>query len=512
MRFALPPVHGRRLAAWLPAAWLVIAIAASLGWMGCGNDTPSPIAKVPGTNENQSAELNPDGTEDAPPPDPTVTTRLQIPRSVRWTGEPGGMPAGREGIAAPGAPLPLPPKQPGSVIWNRWRGPHFNGISHETDWVAEFPRNGPKMLWRQKVGVGFSSLAIANERVYTMGNKDNRDIVTCIDAESGKIIWNSGYPARLDGKLYEGGPSATPTVHQGKVYTLGKNGMLLCLNAATGATLWSREITNLTGAERPEYGFAGSPLIMGKQVILNAGGAGLACQKDTGDLLWSSRGMGGYASPMPYVMNGREAAVIFGDRQIVAVDPGNNGRSLWSHTWQTKERVNAADPLFVRDKMFISSGYGGGSAMFQLGKGKPAPIWRTQSLRSHFNPGVAMGNFVYGIDGHADGRAKNSLVCVNLTTGERTWERKNFGHGSLIAAGSKLIALTELGELYILEANPIAYTEISYAPVIRRRCWTSPAISGGRIYCRNAAGTIVCIDLRPEPPAEDPAIVKAGGG
>lgn len=489
-----------------------IAIAASPGFVGCGNDAPSPIAKAPETNQADGAELKPAGADDATPPEPTVTTRLQIPRSARWAREPNEMSSVIAGTAAPGAPLPLPPKQPGSVTWNRWRGPHFNGISHETDWVAEFPRNGPKMLWRQKVGVGFSSLAIANERVYTMGNRNDRDIVTCIEAETGKILWNSGYPAKLDGKLYEGGPSATPTVHQGKVYTLGKNGMLLCLNAATGATLWSREITNLTGAEHPEYGFASSPLIMGRQVILNAGGSGLACDKDTGALLWSSRGMGGYASPMPYLMDGREIVVIFSDRQIVAVDPANNGRGLWSHTWQTKERVNAADPLFIRDKMFVSSGYGGGCALFQLQNGKPSPIWRKQTLRSHFNPGVAMGNFVYGIDGQADGRAKNSLVCVNLATGERTWERKNFGHGSLIAAGSKLIALTELGELYILEANPVAYTEISYAPVISRRCWSAPAISGGRIYCRNARGTVVCIDLRPEPEPEDPAIAKAGAG
>jgi outer membrane protein assembly factor BamB len=488
-----------------PSLTISIVIAALLACVGCGDDAPSSAGEISAQPESQGAELNSDELGDGPPPALSLSEGyLRRSQSARWSDN-----SGRRSIEAPGAALPLPPKQPGSVTWNRWRGPHFNGMSHETDWIPEFPREGPKMLWRQKIGVGFSSLAIANERVYTMGNKNDHDVVTCIDAETGKIIWNTGYLASPDGGLYGGGPSATPTVQNGKVYTLGKDGTLLCLNANDGATLWKNELTHLTGAELPKYGFTGSPLIMGKQIILNAGGAGLAYHKDTGDLLWASKGLGGYASPLPYRMEGREVALLFSDQHIVAVDPADDGRGVWSHTWRTRERVNAADPLLVRDKIFVSSGYGGGCAMFQMRDGKPSLMWRTQSLRSHYNPGVAIGKFVYGIDGHADGSAKNSLVCVNLTTGKPTWIRRNFGHGSLIAAGNYLIALTELGELYILKANPHAYTEISYARVIGRRCWTAPAISGGRVYCRNAKGTVVCIDLRPPESLEDKKFADA---
>ena len=481
-------------------------MAAALGCMGCGDKEPSMGMEEPETTETQGVEQVVAAPDEFVPPSapPPVFPSASVSGVYRNGNDPK-----RLKTAIPGAPLPKPPKKPGSVTWNRWRGPHYNGISHETEWVAVFPRNGPKMLWRQRVGVGFSSLAIADERVYTMGNKDGRDIVTCINAETGKIVWNAGYAAERDGGRYEGGPSATPTVLNGKVYALSKAGNLICLDARTGTSLWSKDITLLTGAERPQYGFAGSPLIMGDQVILNAGGAGVAYHKDTGTLIWASEGTGGYASPLPYQMNGREVAVIFGERHIIAVDPANRGRGVWSHKWQTKDRVNAADPVLVRDKIFVSSGYGGGGVMFQMRKGKPVHTWRTQALGSHFNPGVAIGNFVYGIDGHADGRATNSLVCLHLTTGIPTWIRRNFGHGSLIAAGGKLIALTELGELHILEANPIAYTEISYAKVLNRRCWTSPAFSGGRVYCRNAKGTVVCIDLRPPPP-EEPAIANAG--
>ena len=412
--------------------------------------------------------------------------------------------------APPGVPLPPAPKDPGSVTWNRWRGPHHNGISHETDWICEFPRSGPKILWRQRIGVGFSSLSVADERVYTMSNDGGRDLVLCLDAEKGTILWSSGYPADLAGGKYEGGPSATPTVHQGRVYTLGKAGQMLCLDARTGKTVWTRKITDLTGIKAPRYGFAGSPLILGDQVILNAGAAGAAFQKDTGTPLWTSRGVGGYASPVPFQLGGRPSVLLFGQRNLIAVDPASSGRSLWGHPWKTEDDVNAADPIIVRDRIFASSGYGAGCAMFQLINGAPRHIWQSKALRSHFNPGVALGNFVYGIDGQATGRANNSLVCVNLATGRRMWERQRFGFGSLIAAGGRLIVLTELGELIILEANPHAYTELAYARVLGKRCWTTPALSGGRLYARTAKGSAVCVDLRPEEP-EPPEVAKAGG-
>lgn len=412
--------------------------------------------------------------------------------------------------APPGVPVPKPPKDPRSATWNRWRGPHHNGISHETDWISEFPRSGPRILWRQRIGVGFSSLSVADERVYTMSHDGRRDLVVCMHAESGKVLWSSGYPAELAGGKYEGGPSATPTVHQGRVYTLGKDGQLLCLDARTGKTHWTRKITELTGIKPPTYGFAGSPLILGDQVILNAGAAGSAFHKDTGKPIWTSRGVGGYASPVPFQLGGRPTVLIFGQRNLIAVDPASSGRSLWGHPWKTKDDVNAADPIIVRDRIFASSGYGAGCAMFQLINGVPRHIWQTKALRSHFNPGVALGNFIYGIDGQATGRANNSLVCVNLATGKRMWERHRFGFGSLIAAGGRLIALTELGELIIIEANPHAYTELAYARVLGNRCWSSPAFSGGRVFARTGKGSVVCVDLRPEEP-EAPAVAKAAG-
>ncbi len=454
--------------------------------------TPAPASTAGAPGEAKSGEERPPVGREIQAPDSLLPDRIGAQTSMASL---DNAPSGN-GVP-PGVPVPDKPAKPGSVTWNRWRGPNHNGLSHETDWSADFPRSGPKILWRQQIGVGFSSLSIAQERVYTMGHNGGKDALFCLHAETGEIVWRSGYPARLDGEKYPGGPSATPTVHEGKVYALGKQGQFVCLDARNGANVWARNISELAGVDAPRYGFAGSPLVLGNQVILNVGGAGAAFDKDTGSVLWFSKGVGGYASPVPFRLADRPAVLIFGQKNLVAVDPANLGRGIWSHPWNTQDDVNASDPIVVRNKIFASSGYGTGCAMFRLVDGMPKPIWHTRALSSHFNPAVAVGNFVYGIDGQANSRWRNSLVCVNLTNGARTWERRLFGFGSLISAGGRLLALTDLGELIVIEANPHAYVELGYGRILRGRCWTAPAFSGGRLFARDAKGAVVCVDLRP---------------
>ncbi len=388
--------------------------------------------------------------------------------------------------------------KPTAVDWSRWRGPDLNGISSETGWLAKWPDDGPKRLWKAKVGTGFSSVSVANGKVYTLGNSgrgkgEEKDTVFCFDAATGKPIWSHAYEAKLDPKYYAGGPSGTPTVDGDRVYTLGKRGQLICFGAADGHVVWQKNVATETKAKRPTWGFAGSPLVIGDTVFVNVGAHGTALDKKTGKILWSTgRDSASYSSIVPHVRDGRQELVMFAQNELVAVDP-KTGSTLWSYPWETKYDTNAADPILIGDKVFISSGYDRGCTLLQVAGDKVAKLWENKNMRNHFNPCVLIDGHVYGFDGNT-GRA--TLKCIELATGKVQWEEKSFGgFGALQAVGKKLLIISNQGELVVAEANTDEFTEISRAQVTGPKCWTTPVLSNGRIYCRNSRGDLTCLDV-----------------
>jgi len=172
--------------------------------------------------------------------------------------------------------------------WPQWRGPNHNGISAETRWRDRWDPNGPPILWKAKVGTGFSSFAAASGRVYTMGHLENQDAVFCFDAATGKEIWRHSYFADLGDKYFDGGTTGTPTVDGGRVFTFSRWGDLFCLDAASGKVIWSRNIQKDAHARVPTWGFSGSPIVHENLLMLNAGEAGMALNKGTGQTIWQS--------------------------------------------------------------------------------------------------------------------------------------------------------------------------------------------------------------------------------
>ena len=388
--------------------------------------------------------------------------------------------------------------KPAAGDWTRWRGPDLNGISSETDWLAKWPDDGPKRLWKAKVGTGFSSLSVANGKVYTLGNSgrgkgEEKDTVFCFDAATGKAIWSHAYEAKLDPKYYDGGPSGTPTVDGDRVFTLGKRGQLICFGAADGHVVWQKNVATEINGKRPTWGFAGSPLVIGGTVFVNVGGHGTALDKKTGKILWSTgRDAASYSSIVPHIRDGRQELVMFAYKAVVAVDP-KTGSKLWSYPWETKHNTNAADPILIGDKVFISSGYDRGCALLQINGDKVAKLWENKNMRNHFNPCVLIDGDLYGFDGNT-GRA--SLKCIELATGKVQWEEKSFGgFGALQAIGKKLLIISNQGELIVAEANADEFTETSRAQVTGPKCWTTPVLANGRIYCRNSRGDLTCLDV-----------------
>ena len=381
-----------------------------------------------------------------------------------------------------------------AVDWARWRGPDLDGTSKETGWTAAWPANGPKALWKASVGKGFASVSVSDGRAYTTGNKEDKDTVYCFDAVTGKELWTFSFEEPLAPRYYDGGTSATPTVEGGHVYVLSKQGRLFSLDAATGKVGWKKDLAAETGAGKPEWGFAGSPLVRGNLLILNVGTAGTAVDRTTGRVFWfSGKEAAGYSAAVPFDQGGERYVLLFAARALVAVAV-KDGREIWRHPWKTTYDVNAADPILVgSDRVFISSGYGRGCALLKVIDNKAAVVWENKNMRNHFNPCVLIGGGIFGFDGDA-GSDKAELRCLDPETGEVKWTEKS-GFGGLIAADGKLIVLTHRGELSIVEASTGAFKPLARAQVLGGKCWTAPALADGRLYCRNAEGEVVCLEV-----------------
>ena len=368
--------------------------------------------------------------------------------------------------------------------WPNWRGPDSNGTSREVGWNPSAVAT-PKVVWEANVGAGYSTLAVASDRVYTSGNfNKDTDAVSCLDASSGKTLWKHEYPEPLAPKYYSGGCSATPTVHDGKVYTVSKSGKVFCLDAVTGKVIWQREL----GLKAPMWGFASSALVHGKAVIFNAGHAGVAYDMNNGQVLWSSADDEcGYATPVPFEQEGKRRIALFAKDNIISVNP-DNGKVLWTYPWKTEHDVNAADPVVSGMQVFVTSGYGRGASLVDFSGSQPQKVWENKNMRSHMSGPVLIGGFLYGFD-------DNRLTCLDWKTGEKKWDEKSPQKGALVAAGDKLIVIGESGRLAIIEASPTAYKEIAAAKVLDGRCWTMPVLSNGRIYVRNSDGHLICLNV-----------------
>ena len=377
--------------------------------------------------------------------------------------------------------------------WPNWRGPNHDGISLEKGWRSQWSGE-PKVLWEADVGLGFSSFVVANGRVLTTGHENEKDTIFCLDAATGKKLWSHSYPADLGDKYYEGGTSATPTFDGDRAFHLSRWGDLFCFDAASGKVVWEKNVQKETGAEIPDWGFAGAPLVQGKLLLLNVGKAGLAVDKGSGKIVWKSdNDPAGYSTPYPINRDGKQLAVIGSARAYIAVNVAT-GSPAWEYEWTTRYGVNAADPILSGDSLFISSGYNKGCTLVRLTGREPQKVWENKALKNQFNSSVLLNGHLYGIDGDQNSRC--SLKCLSFADGKERWSEKSIGFGSLMAADGKLIILTDKGEMVIANANPEKYDEISRAQILSGKCWSAPVLANSRLYARNSAGRVVCLDVR----------------
>jgi outer membrane protein assembly factor BamB len=380
--------------------------------------------------------------------------------------------------------------------WPNFRGPNHNGISAESGWLAKWPADGPPRLWKNSVGLGFSSVSVSKGRVYTMGNRSDTDTVFCFDADTGKVVWKYSYACPTSPLFYEGGTSATPTVDGDSVYTLSRKGNLFCLGAADGKVIWSRNLAQELGLKMPTWGFASSALIDGSSVFLNVGTYGAAFDKAAGKLLWKTGEFtSGYSTPVPCAFGGKKAFAVSTAGGAAGVEMAT-GNKLWDFPWKTDYDVNAADPVIVGDQVFVTSSYGKTCALLRVTGNSAMPVWQNNNLLVQLNAPVLVDGYLYGVSGISGPTPNASLKCIDWQTGSVKWIFPDLGGGALMVADAKIIAMSDKGELMIAPASPQGFTPISRTQVLGGRCWTVPVLANGRIYCRNARGDLVCLDVK----------------
>ena len=390
---------------------------------------------------------------------------------------------------------------PDGLSWPQFRGPEGNGAAGgalpELDWAAR----RPKELWRVTVGPGWSSFAYESGRLFTQEQRGVNECVSCYSAQNGTLIWSHADASRFAEAVSGAGPRSTPSVARGRVYALGGKGLLTCLAAADGKRLWQRNLVSELKAPVPNWGFSGSPLVLGDLLIVYAGAAGdnglIALDVQTGNTRWgfASTGMN-YTTARPMTLAGVECVVFCDGRGVHALSPGD-GKPLWTFRPKDWQGPGMVDPQQVSPAgLVVALGDGVGLARLEVakqdGQWRVDEAWSTDSLCPSFNDFVVLDGHVYGFN-------QALFTCLDVRTGELKWEGGHYGFGQavLVKSSAQIIVAAENGDAVLLRAEPRRLDENARFPVLNGKTWNHPVVVGSRLFMRNGKAA-VCLRLDPK--------------
>ena len=398
----------------------------------------------------------------------------------RWskTAEERLVAQGDEALAAPSTTADV---KTGSE-WPGFRGPDRDGVVRGTHIKTDWSSSPPVELWRRPIGPGWSSFAVSGDRVYTQEQRGAEEVVACYDIKTGKPIWRHKDGVRFWESNAGPGPRGTPTLSNGRVYTLGATGILNALEASNGAVIWSRNAASDTGAKTPVWGFSSSPLIVDDLVVVATAGELVAYDIATGKPRWfGPDGGDGYSSPHLVTINGVRQIVLLSESGATSVSPGD-GKVLWEHDWGG---IPIVQPAVAADgNLLISVSESSGTrslAVTQQGSGwSVQERWTSEGLNPYYNDFVIHDGYAYGFDW-------NTLSCIDLKDGNRKWKGGRYGHGQLVLLRDQnvLLVLAELGDLALVKASPEGFTELARFPAIKGKTWNHPVVAGDIVLVRN---------------------------
>jgi len=394
--------------------------------------------------------------------------------------------------------------------WGTFRGPAGNGVA-----PAASGKWSLKEVWKQPTNLGFSSFAVAGGKAYTLvtGEADGNtgEVLACLDEKTGKTLWSKPLSviAKYDGGGDSGtadnkggdGSRSTPVINGGKVYVIDSMLGVFCFDAASGTKVWSHDVMKENAGVQIKWHNAASPVIDGDILMLAGGGAGQALiglNKNTGAVVWKGEDdKMTHATPVLADILGVHQAIFFTQKGLVGLD-SQKGSVLWRADFPYKVST-AASPVVFENIVYCSAGYGVGAGAFKLSKSgsglSAEQIWRRENqCFNHWSTPVVKDGYLYGMFSFKE-YGKGPLACVDIRTGKDMWKEEGFGPGQVILAGDKVIALSDKGEVVVVEADSKKYTELKRDDVLKGKVWSYPVLAYNHLFARSTEEG-VCIQFQ----------------
>ena len=393
--------------------------------------------------------------------------------------------------------------------WPQWNGRNRDGKSADTGLLAAWPANGPKLAWKATgFGKGYSTISVAGDRVYTMGDKADAGWLMAASADDGKILWSTkvGAPGAPGVPGYDfPGPRSSAAVDGNLVFAMDAWGELIFVNAADGTEQWRSNLRKDLGGTPPTWGYSESPLVDGGQVVVTPGGkkgALAAFNERTGELIWQSKeftDLAQYSSIVPAEIGGTHQYV-----QLTSASVGGISAKDGSLLWKAPRQGNVAvipTPLVAGNEIYVTSGYGAGCNLFKVtstdGKFSAKQVYANHVMVNHHGGIVRVGEYIYG---YSDDKG---LTCQNARTGQALWaEKAKVKKGSVSCADGKLYCREEdSGTVILVDADSAGYTEkgrFNQPERSQEKAWSHPVIANGKLYLRDQ-DLLLCYDIKAAP-------------
>ena len=387
--------------------------------------------------------------------------------------------------------------------WRQWRGDKRDGHSSDKGLLKQWPQGGPKLLWKTNgIGGGFSSVAVTQDRIFTMGDGPDSSLVYALEEKDGKQVW-AAKVGRTEGGGGYPGPRCTPTVDGDIVVAVGQHGDLVCLETKTGRENWRKNLQkDFAGKMMSGWGYSESPLVDGERVVITPGGregAMVAVDRKSGKELWRCKDFtdsAGYSSVVIADIAGVRQYVQLTGSSVVGVLP-NDGSLLW-RAQRRGETAVVPTPIVHQDHVYVTSGYGVGCNLFRITKSgnkfSAAEVYANKVMANHHGGVIRVGDHLYG---YSDGKG---WTCQDFKTGNSVWAEKKLDKGAIAYADGHLYLRSERGKgtIMLIEATPKAFVEkgrFDQPDRTEQQSWPHPVIANGRLYIRDQ-DTLLCFDIK----------------
>jgi outer membrane protein assembly factor BamB len=396
--------------------------------------------------------------------------------------------------------LGLAPRFAMADDWPQILGPNRDGRAINERLVDRFESGGPRLVWELKVGEGFAGVSIVGDRGILFHRVNQQEEVLCFDSQTGDKRWATPFPASYAGAIApDNGPRCVPVIHGDRVVVFGAAGKLHTLSLGDGEILWSRDLYREFKGNEGYFGAGSTPIVIDDLVLVNVGGAAgaglVGLRLDTGETVWKGTDEGAsYSSPIQTRLGDESAAIFVTRLNCLAIRP-RDGTVLWRFPFGARgPTVNAASPVVLENRLFVSASYGIGAVMTNISESGAKTLWENNdTMSSQYTTSVLHRGHLYGVHGRADG-GDASLRCFDPQTGKILWSRDGFGVAHPILADGKLVLIKDDGTLLLVRADPSGYEELGKARVLKDTVRALPALSRGKLYLRDAR-RLVCLDV-----------------